>query len=133
MNIQDSHFRYNTILKAGNELKFEALSLFPSLCEISFQSRVFLNYAECVKSCKGMLEDVSKEINLGAESPKFKVGAEINPIHTGNSTLSKDWVDAEVARFWIYDRGMEGAGDISAVCRGSIFAISKEDSQIIYN
>jgi hypothetical protein len=129
MDLKNSYFRFNSVLKREEDIKFEALEIFPTLNEISFQSRVFPQYADCVKSCKGMMEDMAKGINLGIELPKYKVGAEVNPVHTGNQTLSKDWGDSEVARFWIYDKAMEGNGkSINAVCKASIFAIPKEVS-----
>ncbi len=128
MDLKDSHFQYNTVLKNDQGVTFEALSLFPGLNEISFRSRTFSNYSECVKSCKGMMEDMSRDINTSFEEPKFKVGAEVNPIHTGTQTLSKDWGSFEVARFWVYNKAMEGNGAaISAICRGSIFAIPKAE------
>lgn len=134
MNLKESHFRYNSILKREKQFELEALELFPGLNEISFQSRIFEQYAECVKSCKGLMEDLSKGINNSLEAPKFKVGAEVNPEHTGNQTLSKDWGPNEVARFWVYDKAMEGAGTgINAICKASIFALPKEISSIVLN
>lgn len=134
MDLKDSHFRYSTVLKNDQEISFEALSLFPGLNEVSFQSRTFQNYSECVKSCKGMMEDMTRDINSSLEEPKFKVGAEVNPIHTGTQTLSKDWGNFEVARFWVYNKAMEGNGAaINAICRGSIFAIPKVDSSVQLN
>lgn len=135
MDLKNSHFRFSTLLKYNKDhgIVFEGLSLFPGLNEISFQSRTFNQYSECVRSCKGMMEDVVKEINLTGET-KFKVGAEVNPAHTGTQTLSRDWGDTEVARFWVYDKAMEGnGGKIDAVCKGSIIAIPKLAPQVPYN
>jgi hypothetical protein len=129
MNLKESSFRYSSVLKIEQDIQLEAFELFPALHEISFQSRVFTQYAECVKSCKGLMEDMTKGINISLEAPKFKVGAEVNPEHTGNQTLSKDWGPDEVARFWVYDKAMEGNGKaINAICKASIFAIPKEVS-----
>lgn len=134
MNLKESNFRYSSVLKRDQEVKIEALELFPNMNEISFQSRVFQQYAECVKSCKGLMEDMTRGINISLEHPKFKVGAEVNPEHTGNPTLSKEWLDDEVARFWVYDKGQEGNGkSINAICKASIFAIPKIDQMISLN
>lgn len=134
MNLKESSFRYNSVLKIEQDIEIEALELFPSMNEISFQSRVFLQYAECVKSCKGLMEDMARGVNTAIEGPKFKVGAEVNPEHTGNQTLSKDWAIDEVARFWVYDKAMEGNGKaINAICKASIFAIPKEVPSIVLN
>lgn len=134
MNLKESSFRYSSVLKIEQDVQLEAFELFPALQEISFQSRVFTQYAECVKSCKGLMEDMTKGINTSLEAPKFKVGAEVNPEHTGNQTLSKDWGHDEVARFWVYDKAMEGNGKaINAICKASIFAIPKEVSSHTVN
>ena len=123
MNLKDSHFSYTALLKNEQDIDFEALTLFPGLNEISFQSRTFPTYSDCVKSCKGLMEDMSREVNASIKEQRFKVGAEVNPAHSGAPTLSKDWSETEVARFWVYNRTMEGTGGaIAAICRGSIFA-----------
>ena len=134
MDLKDSHFHYNALLKNEPSLKFEGLELFPGLNEINFQSRVFPNYAECVKSCKGIMEDMTKRINIGAGEQKYKVGAEVNPIHTGTETLSKNWGDSEVARFWVYEKSLEGKGaNIAAICKSAIFVVGKVQSPTLYN
>ena len=129
MDLKDSYFRYNAVIKNEQDISFEGLQLFPGLNEISFQSRIFPNYSECVKSCKGLMEDMTRDINSKFEDKRFKVGAEVNPVHSGTPTMSKDWDVAEVARFWVYNKAMEGTGNIAAVCRGSIFAIPKDDQR----
>lgn len=132
MNLKNSHFKYTATLKNEQDISFEGLELFPGLSEISFQSREFQNYAECVKSCKGLMEDMTKDVNAHLEEQKFKVGAEVNPRHTGTQTLSKDWDDFEVARFWVYDKSMEGSGlNIAAICRGSIFAVPPKNQNSV--
>lgn len=126
MDLTQSHFQYTALLKREQSIKCEGLELFPGMNEISFGSRVFNSYAECVKSCKGMMTDMSIDINTSINEQKFKVGAEVNPEVSGAPTLSREWGDQEVARFWVYDKSMEGTGGkIDAVCKGSIYAIPK--------
>lgn len=134
MDLQNSHFKYTALLKCDQSIKCEGLELFPGLNEISFNSRMFTTYAECVKSCKGMMTDMSIDINSSIEEQKFKVGAEVNPLVSGTASISREWLDQEVARFWVYDKAMEGnGGKIDAVCKGSIFAIPKIVSQTLFN
>jgi hypothetical protein len=128
MNLPTSNFVYSATIKNEQDISFDGLELFPNLNEISFQSRVFQSYGECVRSCKGLLEDITKDIN--GSTNKFKVGAEVNPIHSGTPSLSKDWMDGEVSRFWIYQSSMEGSGGILAIGRGSIVAVERESSQL---
>lgn len=126
MDLKDSHFSYNTLLKFEQDIELEALQLFPGCNEVSFQSRIFQNYAECVKSCKGIMSDIAAGINENLGEPKYKVGAEVNPLYSNAPSLSKDWGAAEVARFWVFDKALEGTGaNISAVCRGSVTALPK--------
>ena len=129
MDLANSHFRYTALLKREQSIKCEGLELFPGLNEISFGSRNFTTYAECVKSCKGMMTDMSIDINTSINEQKFKVGAEVNLLVSGTPTISREWLDQEVARFWVYDKSMEGnGGRIDAVCKGSIFAIPKTEA-----
>jgi hypothetical protein len=131
MDLKESHFRYNALLKQEQGIKFDGLELFPGLDEISFGSRSFTNYTECVKSCKGMISDIVEDINRLAGEPKFKLGAEVNPVHGNAPSISKNWEEGEVARFWIYDKTMEGTGQIGAVCKSSIFAIPKVQGPLL--
>jgi hypothetical protein len=133
MDLKESHFSYHAVLKREQDIRFEGLTLFPAMNEISFQSKIFHGYAECVKSCKGMMEDISFEINLGQQEPKFKVGSEVNPEHSGTTTISTDWAEDEVARFWVYDRSMEGNGKIHAIARGSVSAVFKTEPSFYLN
>jgi len=136
MDLKKSNFQYNAVLKRETEdFQSDLLELFPNVSEISFQSRNFVQYGDAVKSCKKLMEDMVKGLNDSAEAKKYKVGAEVNPEHTGTSTLSKDWAENEVARFWVYDKAMEGSGkQIVAVCKSSIYAIPAEPNlDVRYN
>lgn len=133
MDLKDSHFKYSATIKNDQNIEISALSLFPKMHEISLQSRTFQTYSEAVKSCKGLMEDLMRDINLGFKEDRFKVAAEVNPKYSGTQTLSKDWDDVEVARFWVYNKAMEGKGQISAVGKSSIVGIPKLPSEFILN
>lgn len=129
MSLADSAFRFSVLLKNDQDIGLEALELFPHMAEINFNSRIFPGYAECIRSCKSLLEDMSTSINEVEGKQRFKVGAEVNPLHSGTPTMSQDWLDDEIARFWVYDKTMEGTGErIDAICKGSVFSIAKEVS-----
>ena len=125
MDLTTANFCYSTILKLEKGLIMEAHEVFPGLHEISLSSRSFPNYTECVSSCMGLMEGMSKDLNEKVKLDRFKVGAEVNPAHTGTATMSKDWEDFEVARFWLYDKSMEGAGNIKAIGRCSVYSTPK--------
>jgi hypothetical protein len=129
MNLKDSHFKYVATLKNEQGIELEALELFPALQEISFSSREFDAYQDCIKSCKTFMDELAKTINSKTEN-RFKVGAEVNPAHTNTPTLSKDWEVGEISRLWIYDKAMEGTGMIAAICKSSIVALPKSELRI---
>lgn len=128
MNLADSEFKYSVVLRVLPDAKLELTELLPHAQEVSLSSRTFINYNECVTSCKGLLQDIVATMNDGDRV--FKVGAEVNPIFSGQPTLSKDWFESEVARFWIYDKAQEGAGaKIDGIARTSIFAVPRTEAR----
>lgn len=130
MNLKDSHFKYIATLKNEQGIDLEAFELFDSVQEISFSSRKFEAYNECVRSCKMFMEELATAMNEKLQSAKFKVGAEVNPIHSNTQTLSKDWELGEISRLWIYDGAMEGTGMIAAVCKTSVVSVPKFNDRI---
>ena len=110
-----------TMKLKSDELKIEMLQeQYPGTTSIAFASRTFETYDECISSCKSLMDDLLKRANVGKDV--FKMGSEVNPIHSGQQTLSKDWSIGEVSRLWIYDKKMEQGGQIHAVGQARIFA-----------
>lgn len=134
MNLKEASFKFCTVLNFGEKLiELESFRMFPSMKKITLSSRRFNQYSECVLSCKKQIEDMAAALNK-AEGQIFKIGAEVNPIHTGSETLSKDWLENEVSRFWIYEKSMEGNGSsIVAIGKASIFAVQKQSEQRFLN
>jgi hypothetical protein len=122
MDLTNSTFNYVTTISATTDKLVDAHELFPSMKEVAITSREFATYAECMRSSRGMMEDLAIALNGSTASDSFKVGAEVNPIISGTPTISKDWGDDEVSRFWVYDRTMEGSARIAAVGCSKIFA-----------
>lgn len=109
-----------TIKLTSTELKVNMLQeTYPGATSAAFTSRTFETYDECVSSCKSLMDDFLKRAN-GRRS-HFKMGSEVNPIHSGQQTLSKDWAHGEVSRLWIYDKKMEQTGHIHAIGQARIF------------
>ena len=125
MDLTKSSFQYNAVVRVNSAPIADLAEIFPNAKEISLSSRSFTNYAECVSSAKVLLDEYVTAVNsLGAV--QVKIGTEVNPKYSGHQTISKDWVDAEVARLWVYDRTMEGSGNrIDAIARTSIFAVER--------
>ncbi len=105
--------------------------LYPGINSLACTSRVFGTYDECVSSCKSLMDDLMKKAN--AKSDIFKMGSEVNPVHSGQPTLSKDWAVGEVSRLWLYDKKMEKGGQIHAVGQARIFAQAGPQPVVMLN
>lgn len=106
---------------SSDELKISILQdLYPGVTSLACSSRVFETYDECISSCKTLMDDLMRKANISGE--QFKMGSEVNPLHSGQPTLSKDWALGEVARLWVYDKSMEKSGQIQAVGQARVFA-----------
>lgn len=125
MNINTSNFAYNATIKLNELPRATAQAIFPSVHDVSMNSRDFSSYAECVDSAKQLMEDIVKDVNTQVNREQFTVSTEINPIHTGVSTRSRDWEEGEISRFWIFDKKQEGGTRIHAVGQARIFAVDR--------
>ena len=91
---------------------------YPGMSSLACASRTFITYDECISSAKKLMDDLLQK----ADKNIFKMGSEVNPIYSGQPTLSKDWAAGEISRLWIYDKKMERSGQIHAVGQARIFA-----------
>lgn len=104
---------------------------FPGVNSLACESRVFSTYDECIGSCKKLFDDLLAKAN--GEAAIFKLGSEVNPVHSGQTTLSKDWAMGEISRLWIYDAKMEKTGQIHAVGQARIFGSVIAAAQVTLN
>jgi hypothetical protein len=100
---------------------------YPGVTDLSVASREFVDYNECVTSCRQFMDDLKTRINLTADTPIFKISSEVNPVYSGTPTMSKDWDAHEIARLWIFDERMEG-GKIEAVGQARVFQTDRPTS-----
>jgi hypothetical protein len=91
----------------------------PGVSTINLLSRSFTSYDECISSCTQLMSDVVQKLNK--KSSTYKLATEVNPIYSGQPTLSMDWEPGEVSRVWVYDRTMEKKGQISAIGQARVF------------
>ena len=103
---------------------------YAGVTDLNVSSREFLDYNECITSCSQLMDDVKTKINLSTQKMVFKVSSEINPIFSGEPTLSKDWDTHEVARLWIFDEKMEITGKIQAIGQARIFQILRSEQRV---
>lgn len=94
----------------------------PGVTDITLASRDFSDYNECISSCRRLMDDLCVKANSAVSNELYKVSTEINPVHSGAATLSKDWSASELARIWVYDKNMEVRGQlIQAIGQARIF------------
>lgn len=119
-------------LKNEQSLEFCISGIFPSFVEMSFKSKKFDSYLECIKSCKTLVEDIAENINESVGENLFKIATEVNSKHSGTKNISVNWQELEVARIWIYNRTMENSGDIAAVCQACIFSDPIQSPEVLH-
>jgi len=124
MDLKNSSFAYSATIKLSELQGGTAQVNFPGVSDVAVNSRSFDSYVECVTSAKSFMEDVVKDVNEAGEI-KLTVSAEVNPLHSGIDTRSKDWGSDEMARLWIFDKAQEGARAIHALGQARIFALSR--------
>ena len=123
-------FSYTASIKLiGSNGKSAAFDdTYPGVSDLSVVSREFIDYNECITSCRQLMDDMKGRINLAADKPIFKLSSEVNPVYSGAQTLSKDWAPHEVSRLWIFDEAMEKTGQIHAVGQARIFQTDRPTS-----
>jgi len=126
-DLKNSDFAFSATIKLSDLPSCKANQTFPGVSDLAVNSRNFNSYVECITSAKAFMDDVVKDAN-SQNTIQLGVTAEVNPIHTGTETRSKDWGPDELARFWIFDKSQEGARNIHAVGQARIFALEKVQS-----
>ena len=133
MIFSDSNFIYNATIKLNELPKCKAQIAFPRMTDVAVNSRSFSTYVECVNSAKGLMDDVVADVNAQNKKQKFVVSAEVNPVHSGQTTRSRDWGPDELARLWIFDKKQEGKPNIHAVGQARIFMTEKTEPVTLLN
>lgn len=114
-------FSYSAVLKLKlDEPRVNVLQdKLVNISDLYVKSREFSNYMECVHSCKKLMDDFVG--STGPDAAKFRVGSEINPLFSGEASISKDWMPGEVARLWAIEKESEGSERINAIAKAKIF------------
>ncbi len=104
----------------------------PGIYSLQLNSRNFSTYLECIQSCKQLMDDIVDQLN-SVSKRNYKSGSEVNPLFSGQPTLSRDWMLNELARIWIYESNMEKSGTIVAIGQANIFGSSIEAERRVLN
>lgn len=124
MDFAASDFAFSATIKLADMPKCRANATFPGVADLAVNSRNFNSYTECVNVAKAFMDDVVKDAN-SQNTIELTVSAEVNPVHSGVETRSRDWADDELARLWIFDKSQEGSKSIHAIGQARIFALEK--------
>lgn len=102
----------------------------PGVESMSLASRDFSSYDECVISCKNLMDDMLARLNTGTKA--YRLASEINPVFSGQATLSKDWSSGEISRLWIFEKGAEvGPAAIEAVGQARIYGSAVVQHRVV--
>jgi hypothetical protein len=113
--MKDTEFFYTLTLKLHEMKGTRTSQSFPSVNDLTANSRAFNDYIECVSSVKYLIEGVLRG------QTNFTINTEVNPAHTGIETRSKDWASNEFARLWLVPSSEVGKQSIRAVGQARIF------------
>lgn len=96
-----STFMYGMNVKMKLVPRTTALDdLFPNMEDFVVQSRAFDTADEAVASAKGIMDDLTEQINIASDT-KYKHFLEINPKIGGVETISKEWGVNDIAKIWM--------------------------------
>jgi hypothetical protein len=96
-----STFMYGMNVKMKLVPRTTALDdLFPNIEDFIVQSKPFDTADEAVASAKGIMNDLTEQINSVSDT-KYKHFLEINPKIGGVETISKEWGVHDIAKLWI--------------------------------
>jgi hypothetical protein len=129
MNLQISNFSYCATIKLSELPTCASKLAFPTVSDISLNSRAFGSYTECISSARRLMDDIAADINAHS-SLQFMVSSEANPLHTGVETRSRDWAEDELSRLWLFSKIEAEARNIHATGKVSVFMVPRGDSSL---
>ena len=72
---------------------------------------------------ESVVEKVNKDMK---DDHQYMITTEVNPLYSGVDTKSKDWVEGELARLWMFAAAQEEQNTIQAVGRAQVFMLNRE-------
>lgn len=123
----------------GLNLKFKYIpkgtgvsDIFPNVEDFVLQSKRFETFEAAVSSAKGLVTDVMEHINeIAPENAKYKQITELNPVHGGQPTISKEWARNEIAKLWIIPAEADLTGTTPVVAIGMAQVVEVESDPVL--
>ena len=100
-------FAMNVKISQAGVIPQALAEIFPGLEDLVLSSKTFDTLQAAVESCNGVLGDLTKALNEAQGAQKFKLLSEVNPKHSGQPTISKDWGSNEIAKIWVVDNDVD--------------------------
>lgn len=103
-------------------------SVFPNVEDLVLTSKLFEEMDAALHSVNLLTTEVVMSLNMGVREERYGIMSEINPKHTNEETLSKEWSDNEIAKVWIIDKILqkEKPGPIKAVGLAQVLEVQTD-------
>jgi hypothetical protein len=99
--LDSSDFNYTVNLSLTNIKQLKIATKFTDATVVSFLSKRFSNYIDCLTSAHAFLQEVQMQAQICDR--RFKILAEISKDFGGENTKTDQWGHNEVCRLWLYD------------------------------
>jgi hypothetical protein len=121
--VEPIQYRYSMNVKL-NAVKGRTLvnSVFPNVEDLMLTSKDFENLDQAVQSANLLNTEIVLSLNEAVREERYGILSEINPKHSNQETISKDWGPNEIAKIWIVDKiaQKENPGPIKAVALAQV-------------
>jgi hypothetical protein len=102
-------FAMSVKLSEAGVIPTKLKAIVPGAEDLILSSKKFDTLQAAVESCNGVLGDLTRALNEASTSRQFKLLSEVNPKHSGQPTISKDWGANEIAKVWVVDSNVDPA------------------------
>jgi len=117
MMIQPKFFRHTTNVKLSQISKTLVNCVFPNVEDLITSSKSFDMLEGAVKSATDLVTEITMSLNMSVGEDRYGIVSELNPSHSKQETISKDWTENEIAKIWVIDKihRAQNPGPIKAV------------------
>lgn len=117
MMTQPTLFRHTTNVKLSQISKTLVNCVFPNVEDLIASSKSFDILEGAIKSATDLVTEITTSLNMSIGEDRYGIVSELNPSHSKQETISKDWAENEIAKIWVIDKihRNQNPGPIKAV------------------
>ena len=121
MNVKLSHIISRTMVN----------SVFPNVEDFVLSSKNFDDLEQTLVSANSINTEIIASLNQASQEERFGMISEINPKHSNQPTISKEWADDEIAKLWIIDKihQKEHPGPIKALGLAQVLEVQEHSDR----